>query len=192
MVRVRRGPSPPCRAQMGILRKDWGPEQTKNWRRNGRPQGTKKKTRRVKCETHHVTFAPQRRVPPFLSFRSCSSHPATSMSARQPFRPSRPRASLPSTSAPLVAANNENVTAPESDASTRLANRKKRAQSLGGAALDDARKKAKLSLGGSTSGGLSPGKIARRKLVRFVVSAGEGGRRGADWQGSRRYRGGQS
>ena len=90
---------------------------------------------------------------------------------RPAFKPSRPRASLsalPSTSLALAAADGEN-TAPEpvphADASTR----RKRAQSLGGAALDDARKKARRSSMAptSTGGELSPGKLARRKLVRL-------------------------
>ncbi|KAK4703067.1 hypothetical protein P7C70_g3156, partial [Phenoliferia sp. Uapishka_3] len=99
------------------------------------------------------------------------------MSTRAAFRPSRPRASLsslPSTSIPLALDGDakENGTAiaggeasAHASTSTSTSSRRKRAQSLGGAALDDERKKRRRSSMAPTTGELSPGKLARRKLV---------------------------
>ncbi|KAM0749290.1 hypothetical protein T439DRAFT_381667 [Meredithblackwellia eburnea MCA 4105] len=89
---------------------------------------------------------------------SASAPMAVEAPARAAFRPSRPRPSLP-------AFNGEN----EAPSTTGLGSSRKRAQSLGGDALNElkseikANKRARVSM--INPGELSPGKIARRKLV---------------------------
>lgn len=131
-------------------------------------KSTRRKTRFTKFETE--LSLPFSRVLPLVSrpFSSLASKLFDSLSQtmageRTAFRPQRPRQSLGAL--PSVPINKENSTSTSSEQPTSTSTWRKRAQSLGGEQLEQARKKAKESLE------LSPSKKLRRGLVRHSPSS---------------------